>query len=80
VPERVVARLRVEKAGRGGKTVTVVEGLARNRTFLNELVGELKRALGTGGTTVEDRVELQGDHRAALRVLLGGKGWIVKGS
>jgi len=79
VPERVVVRLRVERAGHGGKTVTVVEGLARNRAFLKELVAELKRALGAGGTAVEDRVELQGDHLAALRVLLGGKGWTVKG-
>jgi translation initiation factor 1 len=79
VPDRVVVRMRVEKAGRGGKTVTVVEGLARNRQFLKELLSELKRALGTGGTAADDRVEVQGDHREALRALLGGKGWTVKG-
>lgn len=79
MPERVVARLRIEKAGRRGKTVTVVEGLARNQTFLKELLSELKRALGTGGAAFEDRVELQGDHREALRALLGAKGWTVKG-
>lgn len=79
VPERVVARLRIEKAGRRGKTVTVVEGLARNQTFLKELLSELKRALGTGGAALEDRLELQGDHREALRTLLSAKGWTVKG-
>ena len=75
----MTARLRIEKAGRKGKTVTVVEGLPRNRTFLAELAKELKRACGSGGTAVEDRVEIQGDHRAALRDRLAAKGWVVKG-
>jgi len=79
VPERIVARLRISKAGRKGKTVTVVEGLPNNRGFLKGLATELKRACGTGGTVVEDRVEIQGDHREKLRDLLKVKGWIVKG-
>ena len=79
VPARIVARLRIERAGRRGKTVTVVEGLPRNAEFLKTLAAELKRACGTGGTAVEDRVELQGDHVAALRALLAARGWTVKG-
>jgi translation initiation factor 1 len=79
VPERIVARLRIERAGRKGKTVTVVEGLPRNSTFLKELAAELKRSLGTGGAELEDRLELQGDHCEALRALLVAKGWTVKG-
>jgi translation initiation factor 1 len=79
VPAKVVATLRIEKAGRSGKTVTVVDGLPRNTAFLKRLVAELKRSCGTGGTAVEDHVELQGDHRAALRTLLAGRGWTVKG-
>ena len=54
VPDRVVAKLRLEKAGRGGKTVTVVYDLPRNAQFLKDLCGELKRACGTGGTSTED--------------------------
>ena len=50
VPGRVVAKLRMEKKGRGGKTVTVVYGLPRNAEFLKELCQELKRACGTVGT------------------------------
>ena len=79
VPDRLVARLRIEKAGRRGKTVTVVESLPRNKVFLKELAGELKRACATGGKVVEDRVEIQGDHREKLRELLTAKGWVVKG-
>jgi len=79
VPEKITARLRIEKAGRRGKTVTVVEALPNNRDFLKNLIGELKKACGSGGTMGESHVEIQGDHRDTLRVLLGRKGWIVKG-
>lgn len=79
VPERIVAKLRIEKGGRGGKTVTVVDGLPRNRAFVQELAKELKRQCGTGGTAGESSVEIQGDHRERLRALLAAKGWSVKG-
>jgi translation initiation factor 1 len=79
VPDRIVARLRVERAGRRGKTVTVIESLPHNAAFLKQLTGELKRSCATGGKTVDDRIELQGDHRERLRELLKAKGWVVKG-
>lgn len=79
VPERIVAKLRVEKQGRGGKVVTVVYDLPNNRAFLEELSQELKRACGTGGAVAQDTVELQGDLRDRVRALLTKKGWIVKG-
>jgi translation initiation factor 1 len=37
VPARIVAKLRTEKKGRGGKTVTVVCGLPQNIDFLKDL-------------------------------------------
>ncbi len=79
MPDRIIARLRIEKAGRRGKTVTVVESLPRNKAFLKDLAGELKKACATGGKTIEDRIEIQGDHREKLRDLLKAKGWVVKG-
>lgn len=79
VPRRIVARLRMEKKGRGGKTVTVVDGLPNNPTFIKELGQELKRVCGTGGAVLEDGVELQGDLRDRVRVVLTGKGFHVKG-
>jgi translation initiation factor 1 len=79
VPDKITARLRIEKAGRKGKTVTVVEGLPRNREFLKQLAGQLKKACGSGGKAAETHVEIQGDHRETLRELLRNKGWKVKG-
>jgi translation initiation factor 1 len=79
VPDRPIAKLRVEKSGRAGKTVTVVYGLPHNDAFLKDLVKELKRACGTGGTATEEGVELQGDIRDRVRELLTKKGFQVKG-
>lgn len=80
VPSRPVAKLRLEKSGRGGKIVTVVDGLPRNSAFLKELSQALKRACGAGGTTFETGVEIQGDKRDQVRDVLLGKGFIVKGA
>ncbi|MEO8679772.1 MAG: stress response translation initiation inhibitor YciH, partial [Vicinamibacterales bacterium] len=79
LPTRIVAKLRMEKKGRGGKTVTVVFGLPRNDAFLKELCGELKRACGTGGAMIEDGVEIQGDLRERIREVLQKKNFVVKG-
>jgi translation initiation factor 1 len=79
VPTRVVAKLRVEKKGRGGKVVTVVYDLPRNASFLKELCQDLKRACGTGGAVVDNTVEIQGDLRERARTLLLERGFTVKG-
>ena len=79
LPTRIVAKLRTEKTGRGGKIVTVVYDLPQNQAFLKELAGELKRACGAGGAVVENTVEIQGELRDRIRTLLAKKGWLVKG-
>ena len=79
IPARIVAKLRTEKKGRGGKTVTVVYGLPQNNEFLRELSQDLKRACGTGGTVVDGGVELQGELRDRLRDVLAQRGYVVKG-
>lgn len=79
VPARIVAKLRMEKKGRGGKAVSVVYDLPRNEAFLKGLCQELKRACGTGGAVTEAGIEIQGDQRARLRELLVKKGYAVKG-
>ena len=79
VPLKITAKLRMEKKGRGGKIVTVVDGLPNNTAFLKELSQELKRACGTGGAAGEGLIELQGDLRDRVRELLLKKGFVVKG-
>ncbi len=79
LPAKIVAKLRIEKSGRGGKTVTVVYDLPNHQSFLKDLAGELKRACGAGGAVVENSVEIQGDLRDRIRALLVKKGWTVKG-
>lgn len=74
----LTVKLRTEKSGRGGKTVTVLYDLPRNPTYLKDLATRLKKALGTGGTAREDGIELQGDYRERLRALLPTLGFRVK--
>jgi translation initiation factor 1 len=76
---RIVAKLRMERKGRGGKTVTVIDGLPRNAAFLKELCQDLKRAAGCGGAVLDGAVELQGDLRDRAREILVRRGFTVKG-
>ena len=77
IPDRIVAKMRMEKKGRGGKTVTVVYNLPNNAAFLKELCSELKRACGTGGAIDDGAIELQGDLRGRVRECLMKKGYLV---
>jgi len=79
VPARLAAKLRMEKKGRAGKTVTVVYDLPQNDAFLKDLSQKLKRACGTGGAVVDDTIELQGELRERVRDILQQLGFAVKG-
>jgi len=75
-----VAKLRLEKSGRGGKSVTVIFDLPNDPAWLKELAGKLKKACGVGGSAGAGRVEIQGDQREKLRELLPKLGFqTVKG-
>lgn len=78
-----VAILRIEKQGRGGKTVTVIDGLPKLNVFLKDLTKQLKNACGSGGTYSmegkEGLIEIQGDKRDQIRALLNKTGIKVKG-
>ena len=67
-------KIRIDRKGRKGKSVTVVEGLLVNPTHLAEIAKELKQKLGTGGTTKEGRIEIQGEHREKIAEILQEKG------
>lgn len=57
-----VARVSRETKGRGGKCVTVVKGLALDADALAVLGKQLRAACGSGGTTKDGVIEVQGDH------------------
>jgi translation initiation factor 1 len=71
-PARAVVRL--ERKGRGGKEVTVVEQLALPAAQLAEWLKALKGALGCGGAVEGDALVLQGDHRPRVKELLEARG------
>ena len=55
------ARVQRTRAGKGGKTVTIISGLNINDHQLKELLKKLKKQCGTGGTLKGQNIELQGD-------------------
>jgi translation initiation factor 1 len=73
-----IVRVRRETGGRGGKTVTTVNGVPVNEAALKDLAGELKRLCGTGGTVKDGIVEIQGDHRDKIVAALTQRGYTVK--
>lgn len=78
-PGRVV--LRREKAGRGGKTVIVIDDFAPHFTArdLDELARRLRGACGCGGSVQERTIEMQGDQPAKIRAFLESEGFRVAG-
>jgi translation initiation factor 1 len=74
VPAAPTVVVRLERKGRGGKTVTVIEGLPRNAAFVEQLARDLKKACATGGAARETAIELQGDRRDAVRRILEARG------
>lgn len=67
-----------ESKGRGGKTVTLVRGLALAEEALKALAKQLRTACGSGGTVKDGVIEVQGDHVDRLQQLLQVQGHKVK--
>jgi len=76
--QRVTVRL--DRKGRGGKSVTVIEGLQLQEKQQEMLLKRLKSGLGTGGTVRDSALEIQGDHRDALISTLEKMGYRSKRS
>ena len=72
------AHIRREKKGRGGKTVTVIDGLRLAPAELKALGRHLRQACGTGGTVKDGAIEIQGDHREQVAAALQQAGYRVK--
>ena len=71
-------RVARETQGRGGKGVTVITGLGLAPPELEALARELKQRCGSGGRTIDGRIEIQGEHRDTLVAELGRRGIVAK--
>ena len=60
-----------QKAGRGGKTVTVVKGfIGIGLPEKERLARTMQKACGTGGTVKDGQIEIQGDKREEVARIL----------
>jgi len=75
-----VARVSRETQRRGGKTVTVVRGLALDAAALASLGKALRTACGAGGTAKDGVLEVQGDHAERVLAWLAQQGIAAKRS
>ena len=65
-----------QKAGRGGKTVTVITGFVGiGLPEKEKLAKEMQKSCGCGGTVKEGRIEIQGDKRAEVAAILTEAGF-----
>ncbi len=73
-------RVSRERAGRGGKTVTLVRGLALDEAGLAALGKKLRSACGAGGAAKDGVLEIQGDHVERVLELLAREGHTARRS
>ena len=73
-PKVARAVVRMERKGRGGKEVTVVEKLGLAEKDLETWCRDLKQALGCGGSVDGELIVLQGDLRARVPAVLTARG------
>ncbi|MBW4468761.1 MAG: translation initiation factor [Pegethrix bostrychoides GSE-TBD4-15B] len=77
-PNQQNLRVQVSRAGRKGKTVTVITGFQASPERLNVLLKQLKAQCGTGGTLKDQTLEIQGDHKQKILEVLVGLGYKAK--
>ena len=64
----------MERSGRGGKEVTVIEHMALSPKEREDWLKALKAGLGCGGVVEGDALMLQGDQRTRVPKLLEARG------
>lgn len=79
-PNQQNLRVETSRAGRKGKTVTIVRGFQADTETLADLLKKLKAHCGAGGTLKESELEIQGDHKQKVIEFLIKLGYKAKGS
>ncbi len=70
--------VRLDRKGRGGKSVTLIEGIQMPGKDREALLKQLKARLGTGGALKNDVIEIQGDQCDVIIAMLQGMGYKPK--
>lgn len=68
-------RVRIERSGRNGKTVTLISGFVGNSDDLKELGHAIKTRLSTGGSIKDNDIIIQGDVKNKVIEFLKSAGY-----
>lgn len=79
-PSQQRVYVRLERKGRGGKSVTLIEGLQMSEKDRESFLRHLKARLGTGGSMKNENLEIHGDQRDTVIALLQEMGYKPKRS
>lgn len=77
-PEKQKLQIRLDKKQRKGKSVSLITGFVGNSSDLDELGKLLKKKCGTGGSSKDGEIIIQGDFRTRLKEILEKDGYQVK--
>ena len=77
-PSQQRLHVRMERSGRGGKTVTVVDNFVGTDDDLQDLGRTLKTKCGVGGSVKDGQIIIQGDFRERIVTLLKEYGYQAK--
>jgi len=79
-PSKSKTTVRLDRKRRGGKSVTIIEGLQLSVGDSEKLLKRLKAQLGAGGAVKNGALEIQGDHCDAVIAELASLGYKPKRS
>lgn len=77
-PARQRLIVRIDRSGRAGKQVTLVDGFVGSQDDLAALGKALKTKCGVGGTAKDGQITVQGDLRDKVCTLLQSMGYNAK--
>lgn len=77
-PGRQRLIVKIDRKGRAGKQVSLVEGFVGRDEDLEQLGREIKKKLGVGGSAKDGKIVIQGDFRDRIVDILTKMGYNAK--